>query len=115
MQFNYLNQVIPKPEEFQLKLLRSAGIGFCAGVASDVVSNSVRVVKTTRQTARRAMSYREVVRSIVAQDGVFGLFTRGLTTRIAANGLQNICFTVLWQLGQDRLKQSGFLKRLEGR
>lgn len=27
-----------------------------------------------------------------------GLFTRGLTTRIAANGLQNICFTVLWRL-----------------
>jgi uncharacterized membrane protein YgcG len=36
--------------------------------------------------------------SIVATDGVAGLFTRGLTTRIAANGLQNICFTVLWSL-----------------
>jgi hypothetical protein len=36
--------------------------------------------------------------SIVAKDGVSGLFTRGLTTRIAANGLQNICFTVLWNL-----------------
>eukprot|EP00775_Hariotina_reticulata_P005503 gene5503-5738_t len=80
----------------------------------DVVSNSVRVVKTTRQTARSAMSYKEVVQSIVAQDGVSGLFTRGLTTRIAANGLQNICFTVLWQLGQDSWKQSGVNKRLEG-
>eukprot|EP00775_Hariotina_reticulata_P006815 gene6815-7031_t len=60
------------------------------------------------------MSYKEVVQSIVAQDGVSGLFTRGLTTRIAANGLQNICFTVLWQLGQDSWKQSGVNKRLEG-
>jgi hypothetical protein len=60
-QYNYLNQLLPKPEELQLRLLRSAFIGFCAGVASDVTSNSVRVVKTTRQTARRAMSYREVI------------------------------------------------------
>lgn len=37
---------------------------------------------------------------IVAQDGLPGLFTRGLKTRLAANGLQNMCFTVLWQQGQ---------------
>eukprot|EP00878_Enallax_costatus_P024344 GHUV01025977.1.p1 GENE.GHUV01025977.1~~GHUV01025977.1.p1 ORF type:complete len:117 (+),score=26.34 GHUV01025977.1:241-591(+) len=114
-QYNYLNQLLPRYDELHLRLLRSAGIGFCAGVASDVVSNSVRVIKTTRQTARRTMSYGEVVRSIVAQDGVSGLFTRGLTTRIAANGLQNICFTVLWNLGQDKLKQSGFIHRMEGK
>jgi hypothetical protein len=38
------------------------------------------------------------LQSIVAQDGVSGLFTRGLTTRIAANALQNVFFTVLWNL-----------------
>jgi hypothetical protein len=54
------------------------------------------------------------LQSIVAQDGVSGLFTRGLTTRIAANALQNICFTVLWQLGQDRLRQTAFMKNMEG-
>jgi hypothetical protein len=54
------------------------------------------------------------VQSIVAHDGVSGLFTRGLTTRIAANALQNICFTVLWQLGQDRLRQTAFMKNMEG-
>ncbi|WIA39850.1 hypothetical protein OEZ86_013298 [Tetradesmus obliquus] len=112
--YNYLNQVLPHPDELKLRLLRSAFIGFCAGVASDVTSNSVRVVKTTRQTARRAMSYREVIQSIVSKDGVSGLFTRGLTTRIAANALQNICFTVLWQLGQDRLRQTAFMKNMEG-
>jgi hypothetical protein len=61
LQYNYLNQVLPHPDELKMRLLRSAFIGFCAGVASDVTSNSVRVVKTTRQTARRAMSYREVI------------------------------------------------------
>jgi hypothetical protein len=54
------------------------------------------------------------LQSIVAQDGVSGLFTRGLTTRIAANALQNICFTVLWQLGQDRLRQAAFMQKMEG-
>lgn len=39
-----------------------------------------------------------LLQAIIAKDGVTGLFTRGLTTRIAANGLQNICFTVLWNL-----------------
>eukprot|EP00879_Flechtneria_rotunda_P033074 GHRR01036601.1.p1 GENE.GHRR01036601.1~~GHRR01036601.1.p1 ORF type:complete len:128 (+),score=31.38 GHRR01036601.1:136-519(+) len=111
LQYNYLNHVLPKYEETHLKLLRSATIGFCAGVASDMVSNSVRVVKTTRQTAREPMSYRETVKSIVAKDGVMGLFTRGLATRIAANGLQNICFTVLWQLGQEKLQQTHFMQR----
>jgi hypothetical protein len=61
LQYNYLNQVLPHPDELKKRLLRSAFIGFCAGVASDVTSNSVRVVKTTRQTARRAMSYRDVI------------------------------------------------------
>jgi hypothetical protein len=61
LQYNYLNQVLPHPDELRMRLARSAFIGFCAGVASDVTSNSVRVVKTTRQTARRAMSYREVI------------------------------------------------------
>jgi hypothetical protein len=51
-----------------------------------------------------------LLQSIVAQDGVSGLFTRGLATRIAANGLQNICFTVLWQLGQDKWKQAAVNK-----
>jgi hypothetical protein len=41
--------------------------------------------------------------AIIAKDGVTGLFTRGLTTRIAANGLQNICFTVLWNLVRVKL------------
>jgi hypothetical protein len=42
-----------------------------------------------------------LLQSIVAKDGVTGVFTRGLATRIAANGLQNICFTVLWNLVRE--------------
>ncbi|KAF8055117.1 hypothetical protein HT031_006826 [Scenedesmus sp. PABB004] len=103
--YNYLNGALPLPDSLGGRLLRSAGIGFAAGVAADVCSNGVRVVKTTRQTARETMSYRDAVASVVASDGVAGLWTRGLSTRIAANGLQNMMFTVLWTLGQDRFSR----------
>jgi len=41
------------------------------------------------------------VREIIAADGVSGLLTRGLTTKILSNGLQGLMFSVLWRLGQD--------------
>jgi hypothetical protein len=49
--YNYLNSTLAKPEKDDLmgKLLRSAGIGFCATLVSDTCSNSIRVVKTCKQ------------------------------------------------------------------
>lgn len=64
--YNYLNARIPKPEELHLRLLRSAFIGFCAGVVADTVSNGVRVVKTTRQTVATTMSYAQVIKVSMA-------------------------------------------------
>ncbi len=116
-------------------------------------SNSLRVIKTTKQTSAEAITYpqvsdawlqgasrrpytasevaacargrrgctydsslpsylpqipsnphsrAQVVRSIIAKDGlVNGLLIRGLGTKILANGLQGMMFTVLWRLGQD--------------
>jgi len=55
---------------------------------SDTVSNSIRVVKTSKQAATEAVTYPAVIRDIVAKDGVLGLFGRGLKTKILANGLQ---------------------------
>ncbi len=49
--YNYLNSVVPPPNDGMQKLLRNAGIGFCSSAVSDTVSNSIRVVKTTKQTA----------------------------------------------------------------
>jgi hypothetical protein len=34
---------------------------------------------------------------VVEKDGVSAFFTRGLSTRIVANGLQSIIFTVVWR------------------
>lgn len=83
------------------KLSRAAFIGFCASAVSDTVSNSIRVIKTTKQTATVPMTYPEVVRTVVQKDGVLGLMGRGLKTKIISNGIQGLMFSVLWRLGQD--------------
>ena len=60
--YNYLNHTLPVYDELHKKLMRAAFIGFCASAISDTVSNSIRVVKTTKQTATTPMTYPQVVR-----------------------------------------------------
>ena len=97
--FNALNEALPTPAGGVLlpRLLRSACLGFASACVSDVVSNSVRVVKTIRQTSDSATSYAAAVRQVVAADGVAGLLGRGLATRLLANSLQATVFTVIWK------------------
>jgi hypothetical protein len=70
-------------------------------VTSDTVSNSLRVVKTYRQVNETRIGYFDAARAVVATDGLIGLFGRGLKTRILANGLQGLMFSVLWRLFED--------------
>ena len=100
-QYNYLNELLPQYDELPKRLMRSAVIGFCASFVSDCCSNSIRVVKTTKQTSKEVVSYSTAVRMVIEKDGVQGLFFRGLKTKILANGLQGLLFSVLWRLGQD--------------
>lgn len=86
--YNTLQEWVPKQSEPLAKLGRNAGIGFCATLCSDTISNSLRVIKTYRQTAATTISYAQCVRDIIAKDGIAGLMFRGLRTRILANGLQ---------------------------
>lgn len=49
------------------------------------------------------------MQTVIAKDGVIGLFGRGLGTKLITNGIQGILFSVLWRLGQvsiDRLPDS---------
>lgn len=98
--YNLLSEAIKEPPRTQivLWLLRAAFIGFCASVVSDTISNSLRVVKTYRQVHETQISYTEAARRIIRSDGKLGLFGRGLKTRIVANGLQGILFSILWKL-----------------
>ena len=105
--YNYLNAKLPEAHDsMSQKLLRSAFIRFCASFVSDCCANSLRVIKTTRQTHKQSISYVEVVRMIVNQEGVMGLLGRGLKTKIITNGIQGLMFSVAWKLAQDQYKVS---------
>ena len=133
--YNFVDDKLPlvsASDDLLLSLARSAFLGLCASSVSDVVSNSLRVVKTTKQTARlgtsntendkiaaggqeqttaamsetkneigKEMSYLEIVRMIVENDGLIGLFGRGLKTRLLTNALQGAIFSVLFKYFQQ--------------
>lgn len=105
--YNYLSKVIPDyKENLALKLSRSAAIGFCASIVSDSISNSFRVVKTARQSAKVNATYAHIIRDIIQKDGMLGLLGRGLKTRLLTNAIQGTMFSVCWKLGQDMWKET---------
>lgn len=109
LSFNYLSRAFPTAEGGPLaaKLLRRAAIGFVSTAVSDCLSNSLRVLKTARQTSAESLSYSAAAKAVVAKDGVAGLFVRGLQTRLLVNGLQSSLFVVLWKLLEDSLGKRG--------
>jgi len=129
--YNYVDQTLPvvtAADDLLLSLARSAFLGLCASTVSDVTSNSLRVIKTTKQTARLGgvnakenegagnettaaattstksddeFSYAEIVKMIIEKDGLAGLFGRGLKTRLLTNALQGSLFSVLFKYFQQ--------------
>ena len=89
------------------KMIRNALIGFTASVVSDSISNSLRVIKTTKQTAIEPLTYPQTYKLIISKDGFRGLLGRGLKTRIITNGMQGMLFSVMWKAIEDQLKQRG--------
>jgi len=102
--YNFLSETIPvpPPDQVALKLARNAGLGFCSSVVSDCCSNSIRVIKTTKQTSAEPITYGDAIKMVVEKDGVQGLFIRGLGTRILANGTQGMLFSVLWKFFEEQ-------------
>ena len=81
-------------------MLYNAAVGFIASVVADMLCNPIRVIKTLKQltgSERSRMSYMDAARIVIRQDGVQGLFCRGLTTRLVSNGFQSMVFTVVWR------------------
>jgi len=99
---NVLQKHIPVPEGNLQKLMRSAFIGAIASSISDVVANSIRVIKTKKQTSSENCSYISAAQEIIEKDGVAGIFFRGLSTRVFTNILQSAFFTVLWKYLSSR-------------
>jgi len=118
--YNALDQYLPvinDKSEVLLILLRSAFLGLSASCASDICSNSLRVIKTTKQTAALNttattdnkkddkgavldLGYIDTVKSIIEKDGLTGLFGRGLQTRLITNMIQGALFSILWKYFQ---------------
>ncbi|OLQ06109.1 hypothetical protein AK812_SmicGene10641 [Symbiodinium microadriaticum] len=63
------------------KYVRNAFIGFCSAAVSDTCSNSLRVLKTTRQTSMEPVGYLESAKQIIASEGYAGLFGRELSSK----------------------------------
>lgn len=101
--FNYLDEKLPKYEDTFKKFGRNALIGFCSSTISDTVSNSMRVLKTTRQTSETPISYMDAAKNIIKTDGIIGFMGRGLKTRLIANGLQGMMFTVILKSIMEKL------------
>jgi hypothetical protein len=85
-------------------LLRNSIIGFIASVVSDTTTNVFRVIKTNKQSLarKRSVGYGEAIREILAVDGLKGLFGRGLTSKLLANAIQSVVFTVVWRWLAER-------------
>ena len=110
--YNFLNDYLPvisKEDDLLLFLVRSAALGLVSSSVSDTVSNSLRVIKTTKQTAGlgddagKEITYREALALVLETDGVPGLLGRGLQTRLLTNAIQGAVFSVLWKYFQTTL------------
>mmetsp|Transcript_3714 Transcript_3714/g.7194 ORF Transcript_3714/g.7194 Transcript_3714/m.7194 type:complete len:432 (+) Transcript_3714:116-1411(+) len=110
--YNALNDALPaisKEEDLLLFLFRSAALGLSASCVSDCVSNSLRVIKTTKQTAglgddaTKEISYQEALSLVLEKDGLLGLFGRGLQTRLLTNAIQGALFSIFWKYFQTTL------------
>lgn len=106
--YNFLSKKALLKNVIKSPLLRNASIGFLSSLVSDVISNSIRVIKITKQalSAKHSVGYGDAISMVLAADGWKGLFGRGLKTRIIANGFQSIVFTVMWRGLSQRLKGS---------
>jgi hypothetical protein len=110
--YNYLSEHLPAADAWaaaegvaQAGLLpaalaaadpRALGLARSASL-SDVCSNSLRVLKTSRQAAGLETSVVDIAKGIVATDGWAGLLGRGLQTRLTVNALQGMLFSVLFK------------------
>lgn len=100
---NYLDGVMIVPKELSKVVFRSALIGFISSVAADIPSNFIRIIKTVKQSTpvlgdAAPLTYIEIIAMVYEEGGLSGLLFRGLLTKVLANGLQSILFTVMWKL-----------------
>ncbi len=110
---DWLDGVIARARGSRAVIVRSALIGFAATVVSDCCSNFLRVLKTIKQTAGVAGTP-SAYWSGSLSSSFPEMCRRGLLTRILANGVQTVLFTVVWKLLQIHAKRKESARRIGG-
>ena len=52
-----------------------------------------------------SLVHSKVLQNVIEEDGLAGLFGRGLKTRILANGVQGLMFSVLWKYFDEKFRK----------
>eukprot|EP00730_Choanoeca_flexa_P017578 TRINITY_DN8483_c0_g1_i1.p2 TRINITY_DN8483_c0_g1~~TRINITY_DN8483_c0_g1_i1.p2 ORF type:complete len:283 (+),score=49.69 TRINITY_DN8483_c0_g1_i1:1480-2328(+) len=95
--YNYLDAALA-PRDTQLAtMMQNAMIGGICAITTDVLGNPLSVIKAYRQTSTSAISYGDIIKTVIKKHGWHGLFTRGLATRIWVDVLNSALFTVVWR------------------
>lgn len=100
-----------KKQDSLRKNIRRALVGLISSLVSDVCSNAIRVLKTYKQTSIEPIGYFEVAARIIDESGLAGLFFRGLTSKLSANALNAMLFTVVWKAISEKMAKQ---QRQEG-
>ena len=87
-------------------LLFNGITGFLASTTSDILTNPIRIAKTTRQSYDIPISYTKIVRNIYNQYGLIEFWRRGLATRVITHGFQSSLFVVLWNYIENKLNNT---------
>jgi len=95
--FETVDKRLPEARSPCGKLARRAATGLIASFVSDVCSNSIRVLTAYKQSSEVPVGYLEAATTIIAADGVKGLFLRGLGIKLVSNGIQAMLFMILWK------------------
>jgi len=112
---NHIMDAHLKNQDPLRKNLRRALLGLMSSLVSDVCSNAIRVLKTYKQTSVEPIGYIEAATRIIEKDGITGLLFRGLTSKLTANALNAMLFTVVWKAISERLakkRQDALMKEL---
>lgn len=78
---------------------------FSLSLTLSLVSSSFFLCCAFQKAHTEGVTYVQAVREVIKQDGLAGLFGRGLKTKIMANGMQGLMFSVLWKAIEEKLNK----------
>jgi len=105
--YNTVLEFWPEPVVPGMRIVRNGVAGIMASMISDMISNSLRILKVMRQATVEgsigAEGYLSDAREVMTKDGVAGIFCRGIGPRLLAGALQGAFFSILWNLFLGRM------------